>query len=114
MIVDKSNARSSQLNASRCKRGVKSVCDVGPAPVFLEQRGSEVPFLFEAGSDLGHVPKSVIVSSRLKRWVKSHRALKSGIITVGQVQMRRGPQSFLSEVRSAGVNLSLLSSTGPL
>ena len=30
--------------------------------------------LFEMGSDLDQVLKSVIVSSRLKWWVKSHRA----------------------------------------
>ena len=35
---------------------------------------SEVPFLFQAGSDFGHVLKSVILSGRLKWWVKPHRA----------------------------------------
>ena len=47
---------------------------LAPPPVFFVDRGSEVPFLFQARSDLDHVLKSVIISSFLKWWVKSHRA----------------------------------------
>ena len=62
------------MTALATESPVSSVYGVGPPPVFLIQRCSEAPFLFQAGSVPGHVLKSVILSSRLKWWVKSHRA----------------------------------------
>ena len=76
MIVDKANARSGQAHASHRKRGVKSVYDVSPAPVFLVQRGSEVSFFFETRFDIGYMLKTVIVSG-LKWRVEAIRATLS-------------------------------------